>query len=121
MNIQRYFNIAKKLSRKSDHPRYKLGCVIVNKRDVIGWGHNKHHTHPASPHAFRYIHAEFSAILGMDPAELRNSIAFVYRENRSSGRVGIAKPCPSCQRMLCSCGIKRVYFTTGDGYDFYDM
>jgi len=120
MNINRIFEIAKKLAKKSDHPRYRLGCVLMNKKHVIGLGFNAHRTHPKSPHKYKHIHAEFSAILGCEVSDLRDSVAYVYRENRN-GVIGMAKPCPTCHKMLQDVGVKRIYYTDKDGYKSFDL
>ena len=116
---QKFFDLARKISSKSDHHRYKIGCVIVRKNNIVGIGFNQLKTHPKSPHKFSTIHAEFSALLGADPADLIGSEIYVYRQTRN-GLPAIAKPCPSCTKMLQNIGIKKVYYTINEGYDGYE-
>ncbi len=66
------------------------------------------------------IHAEFDAIIGADPADLKNSTVFVYRETKG-GFIGLAKPCKVCQDMLHSVGIRDVYYTTECGIEYYSI
>lgn len=108
------FNLARSLSKKSDHDTYRLGCVIFRKKQIISVGYNQVKTHPKSPHPFHSIHAEFHAILGVSPADLKNSSAFVYMEKKN-GIIGRARPCPCCAKMLAQLGISKVYFTDSDG------
>lgn len=120
MNINRIFEIARKLAKKSDHPRYRLGCVLVKKNHIIGLGFNQSKTHSKSPHQYKHLHAEIHAILGCDISDLKDSVAYVYRENKNSV-CGLAKPCPSCHGMLQSVGVKKVYYTDKDGYKSFDL
>jgi len=113
----RILNLAKRLSEKSDHPKFKLGCVIFKKNNVVSVGFNKMKTHPRSPHHWKMIHAEFHALLGVSPSDLLGSSVFVYRENHKSGNVGLAKPCKVCEKMLHDVGIKEVYYTTSTGIE----
>ena len=58
----KYFKLAKKQSEKSTHYQHKLGCVIVKNNRVLGLGFNKLKSHPKSPHAYSFIHAEFDSV-----------------------------------------------------------
>lgn len=119
--INKYFELAKRLSKKSDHYQYKMGCVIVKGKRVVGVGYNQLKSHPKSPHEWKTIHAEFHATLGTDLAELRGSTVYVYREKKN-GDLANAMPCRSCRRMLESLGVKEVFYTIDagtDGYCFY--
>jgi deoxycytidylate deaminase len=103
------------ISQKGEHPQHKLGCIIAKKGKVVGLGFNQLKTHPKSPHPFGSIHAEFSAILGVDPGELHGATAYVYRQYKS-GQPALAKPCKYCERVLRDCGISSVVYTVSDGF-----
>jgi len=118
--LSRIFSLARRLSRKSNHPHYKLGCVIFSKRNIIGVGHNQLKTHTKSPHPYHYIHAEFSAIIGVDAADLYGADVFVYMERRS-GTIGRAKPCKTCHKMLADLGIREVHYTTETGIESFSL
>lgn len=111
----KFFKLAKKLSEKSDHHSHHLGCVIVNKNSVISVGFNQLKTHSKSPHKYKMLHAEISALLGNTYRELKGCTAYIYREHRS-GEKALAKPCPSCEIALKEAGIKKVCYTTEEGY-----
>jgi len=119
-SLSRYLNLAKRMAAKSNHHTYKLGCVAVNKGRVIGLGNNKLKTHPKSPHEWSMIHAEFDMLLGADPADLHGAEVLVYREKKK-GNMGMAKPCKGCEKLLRDAGINRVYYTTDDGCESYEM
>lgn len=111
----RFFDLAKKLSYRSDHQQHRLGCVIVKKNRVISVGWNVLKTHTQSPHPYRSIHAEFSAIIGVDKRELKGSDVYVYRENKN-GTPALARPCIHCYKCLQQVGVEKIYYTTTDGY-----
>jgi len=119
--IKKYFDLAKKLSKKSNHHTHKLGCVVFKGNSVVAMGFNKIKTHPKSPHAYNMLHAEIDALIGADPADLKDAEAIIYRENKSSGNVGLAKPCKVCAKILEDVEVKRVYYTTSEGYEYYDI
>lgn len=118
MNIERIFKIAKELSKKSDHRRYHLGCVLVYKNKIIGKGTNQNKTHPKSNHPYHHLHAEVVAILDAKSKknDLKGCTCYIYRES-VSGKIGMSKPCKYCQQMLKDHGIKEVYYTTHVSYE----
>jgi len=115
----KYFELAKRISTKSDHPKHHIGCVLVKKNKIISTGWNLMKTHPLSPRKFKSVHSEFYTILGVPVSDLKGAIMYLYRENRQ-GEYALAKPCKYCDRMLEDCGIKAVYYTTNGGIDCYE-
>lgn len=115
MRENRYFAIARALSIKGQHPQHRLGCVLVKKGRIIGLGWNLLKTHPRSPHPYNSIHAEFNALLGADPGDLKGSTAYVYRQHKDGSRA-IAKPCKYCERALRDSGVYRVVYTAPEGH-----
>ena len=115
----RFFELARRLSKHSDHYQHKLGCVIVRKNKILSVGFNKLSTHPKSPHAYHSLHAEISALIGLSYEDLRYCVAYVYRETKD-GKTALARPCPSCERALKLAGIRGVYYTTNTelGWEF---
>lgn len=113
----KFFQLAKQLAKKSLY-HHQIGAVVVKKNKPIGLGWNKpHKTHPLSSNAFKTVHAELDAILGLSREELRHADIYVYREYKS-GSPATSRPCPHCKELLRSVGIKNVYFTSSElGYD----
>jgi deoxycytidylate deaminase len=111
----KFFNLAKRLSYKSDYHTHRLGAVIVRNNDVVGIGFNKRKTHPLSKTRFNNIHAELSAILNAGLESLEGCDIYVYRETRH-GETAIARPCLHCLEMLKSLSVSRMYYTTGNGF-----
>lgn len=118
---EKYLELAKRLSKKSNHHRYHHGCIIVNKNTIVGFGYNQLKSHPKSPNRYKQIHAEFHAMLGVSTDDLFGSVVYVYRENKS-GKIGMSKPCPDCERLLYQSGIKQIFFTTDNGgFTYYEF
>lgn len=108
----RVANLALKVSRVSEHPKYKLGAIIEYRGMILGVGVNKCKTHPRS-HSFT-THAELSAILNARD-DLKGATIYVARENFYG--MANAKPCPACQALLREVGIKEMFFTTTGGWE----
>jgi deoxycytidylate deaminase len=111
----RFFELAKKLVKHSDHHQHNIGSVIVLKNKVVSVGYNILKTHRHSPHPFKSSHSEFRAIWGTDPVELRGAEIYVYRQKKN-GELGLARPCESCYSLIKSVGIKKIHYTDYDGY-----
>jgi deoxycytidylate deaminase len=118
-----YLQLAKSASLLSTHPKYKMGAVIVNKKPV-SVGCNLIKTHPRFASGENgttlSIHAEIRAILSCPRRQLTGAEIWVYRENRY-GDTALAKPCQKCLAVIEEVGIKRVYFTTENGYERIDL
>lgn len=99
-----------------------MGAVIVNKKP-ISVGCNLMKTHPKYANGKETtlsIHAEVKAILSCPRRQLTGAEIHVFRANRD-GSTALAKPCENCLAVLEEVGIKRVYFTTQDGYERMDL
>lgn len=116
---QRFFDIARAVSKHSDHHTHKLGAVVVDKSRVISVGFNKLKTSPRSPHGWNQIHAEMSAIF-KSRSDLTNCSIYVYRETKD-GSIAESKPCPACMEVIRAAGIKKIYYCTNKGYKNEDV
>lgn len=111
---KRYFDIAKRLSYKSDY-KHRLGSVIVKKGKVIGLGINKMKTHPKSNTPYKTIHCEFDAVLNARIEDFKDCSIYIYRET-PTGKIANSKPCKSCEAMLESIGMENVYYSHEEGF-----
>lgn len=109
MRTERLLSLAKQASRKSDHYKYRMGCVIAKGNKVLGTGHNLIKTHPRSPHKFGMIHAEFMAAINAG-YDISGATVYVFRQFKD-GTPSIAKPCEDCWRFLMECGVKQVVYS----------
>ena len=121
-----FFRVAKNVSELSDFPRVKIGAVVVNKHRIISSGYNsKHKTHrlQAEYNKERFdgyssgmIHAEMSALLPLiNRVDLSKATLYVYREQKN-GELGMCRPCKACMAIIKELGIKKIHYTTPDGY-----
>lgn len=115
----KYFKLAKKISKNSNHHSHKLGAIVVKKSKIIGQGYNQpKKTHPLSSTFGKTIHAELHAILDCSSKDLTGCDIYVYRGG-VEGDPLLAKPCEHCQKLLIDFGIKKVYFSVDGSYDEY--
>lgn len=110
----KYFELAKKLARTSEHPDHKLGAVIVKSNTILGVGVNKLKTHPKAKNYAQRIHAELAAILN-SRTDITGADLYVFRYTQS-GLQGISKPCDGCMAAIVESGISTVYYSTSDSY-----
>jgi deoxycytidylate deaminase len=117
----KFFDLAKKLSFKSNHRQHKMGCVIAKGNKLLGIGFNKNRTHPKSMSEFRTLHCEVDAVINAGEENLNGAIAYIYRQTKG-GKLGLSRPCLGCEALLRSYGIKTVYYTSPEGYqkEIYD-
>lgn len=115
---RKFFDIAKKLSKKSTYV-HQLGAVVVKKRKPVGFGYNQpNKTHPKSNNRFQTLHAELHAILGLTKEDTSGATIYVYREHKN-GLPANSKPCEFCQMIIKEAGIKRVCYTGNGKYEEY--
>lgn len=112
----KFFDLAKKMSQFSTHPQFKIGCVIVRGNNILSLSANKLKSHPLAKTPYNQLHAEIGAILSNDKQTLKGSTAYTYRQHKD-GTLAMAKPCIYCQAALVEIGIKRVFFTSDNGYE----
>lgn len=109
MKLNRYLTMAKKASHKSDHHTHKMGCVIAKGNKVLGTGHNMMKTHTKSPHAWKFIHAEFMAVLNAG-YDVKGATVYIFRAHKDATH-SIARPCEYCWKFLMDLGVKEVVYT----------
>lgn len=92
----------------------------------IGWN-DYDQTHPMCfKHGYRYnaMHSEVSALIKFrgEREKLKRCTVINTRINRH-GIFGMSKPCPICQKILSSIGIRKVWYTdySGKFQKFYDL
>lgn len=139
MNIERGFKLAKNASEFSDYNKKNIhiGSVIIYKNKVIGIGWNSKKTHPCQMKYNKYreynnnreyiseehepcIHAEIMAVqhaIRSFKGDLSKCSIFVYSEKKD-GATRLTKPCLSCSKRLEELGIKNIYYTTNNGWQY---
>ena len=123
-----YFNVAKEVSKTSDFPRHHIGCAVVYKHRLISSGCNCKVTHPKQRElnkerfdedtTHHWKHAELDALLPImnnKNIEWSKVKLYIYRELKD-GSKALSRPCKSCQKLIRELGIKKIWYTTKDGY-----
>lgn len=105
----------------------KVGAAIYKKNVCIAVGKNENKTHPLQNYYNRnmpfyrtpYLHAEIATLLAArrenGKEELKGCTIYVARKLNCGGW-GTARPCPACWQALKDVGIKKVVYTTSQGY-----
>lgn len=124
------FEMARQIAEQSDFTRTHVGCLITYKGVPIASGFNSNKTHPMQKDYNKYrggenddnfvpkLHAEIAAlsklkdISGLDAKKIR---LHVYRI-RKDQKYGMARPCPSCMKAIRDAGIRKIHYTTNNGY-----
>ena len=129
-NAELSFSIARQVAENSDFTKTHVGCVIVYKNSVIASGHNTNKTHPMQKKYNRIrsgrleddgfapkMHAEIMALskLSEEDIDTRKLCLYTYRIRKDKD-FGMARPCPSCMQAIKDMGIRKICYTTDDGY-----
>ena len=104
------------LARKVEHDNcWHLAALLMRSHRVISYGWNSYTTHPKSNTKYKFCHAEFDAILGVDADKLRNATLYVARVGYDGrAKILFAKPCSHCQELIMRANIKYAYYTVDD-------
>jgi dCMP deaminase len=112
------FRIASKTALKSPFSQHRVGAVIVKNGRVLSTGYNElRYTRELKKLS---VHAEEAAILELLKSRRQSSLvgADLYVTRITPGnRVGLAKPCDRCQKLIQATGIRRVFYTTNGDYN----
>ena len=122
-----YFSAAASIAELSDHPHYKLGAVIVHKHRIVSSGYKsltRCHPIQAKLDTEKYgeacpgkRHAEIDAIFPLlkNGSNYSGAVIYVARILKN-GNIAMARPCSSCEKLIRQLGIKKMYYTTPNGY-----
>lgn len=109
---------AMRIATTSSYYPYKLGAVVAVKKHVLGRGCNsiRRHFYSTEYHYSHSCHAEAAAILNTPRHLLKGASLYVARANKS-GLPRLARPCECCLALAHMVGIKKIIYTTHEGYD----
>lgn len=117
-----FFEAARAVSKLSDFPRNKLGCVAVYKHRIISSGCNQTKTHPLQKRMNKCrfdadtthsIHAEISCLsqlIGRKDIDFKDMSLYIYRSH-ANGSAALSKPCAGCMALIRELGIRNIYYT----------
>lgn len=132
---KRYFKFAREASRQATYTGSHnfapaIGAIAIYKGSIVASAFNSNKTSPlqAKYNVYRFrdsntldkVHAEVALIQKLR-WKFGDSIAwdkvhiYLYREYKD-GRLAPSRPCPSCMAMLKEIGVKKIFYTTEDGY-----
>ena len=122
-----FFKVARDISFLSDHP-CRHGAVLVDGHKIISSGYNSQTRCSTIQKNIddRFfnecchrgtLHAEVDALLPFirKHQSLPNAILYIYRENKL-GETSLSKPCPRCMKIIKDLGIKKIKYTTENGF-----
>ena len=122
-----YFSAAKAMAQLSDFPKVLVGSVAVYKHHIISSGHNSIRTEPLqkkyniyrfSEDTIHSVHSELACLkplLGRKDIDFKHVDLYVYRIGKDDTTL-LARPCPSCMKLITDLGIRNIYYTTNMGY-----
>lgn len=120
---EKFIRYAKKIAIKSEH-HFQMGAIITIGNRILSVGKNKYKTHTKQFNQYtgceaNSIHAELDAILSCDnvPAKATIYVSRVLRD----GSCGMAKPCKYCLEILKQYDIKRIVYSTKDGFNVQNL
>jgi len=120
VKFSRLISIASALTGRTE-VRYHHVAFILRKGNILSIGNNISKTHPITmKHPYKAgekanIHAELDSIL-----KLRYNIqdfsgyTMVVMRLRSSGKLGLSKPCVGCQSVMNQLNFKDIYYSTNE-------
>lgn len=101
---------------------FRIGAVLFSGNHVISAKHNELKTHPklARYSPWPFLHAESSCILhaGFDAS---HGVDLAVSRVKRDGSVALAKPCTVCQAVIRQAGIRRVFYTTDDKPEVWNV
>lgn len=120
----KFFRVAEAIAKTSEHKRARIGAAIVKKNTVVAVGANINKSHPMQKKYNKNrgfcvdirntLHAEMAALL-RTTEDLHGATLYVYRKDRT-GQLANCKPCLACAAYAHSRGIRKVHYTTPEGY-----
>lgn len=130
----RMLNKAKEIAEGSTYKTHKIGCVLVYKHHILTYAVNTNKTHPiqktynmlyrkftkSDKPILDFGHAEILAICSV-PYPIAQTIDWskvrLYVARNCKGKeFGMARPCNACAGLIRDMGIKKVFYTTDEGY-----
>ena len=104
--------------------RYHLFAFCKDKKDnPISYGSNLYRkTHPLQKYFAEkvgqperiYLHAEIAALINSGQQKVHS--IHISNIDYKTGRMGNAKPCPICLEAIKAYGVKKINYTTKDGW-----
>lgn len=100
-------NLAQMIAATSSHKHFHHSVVVELGGEIVGFGSNGN---------TRASHAEANAINHAlrTVRSIKGARVWSFRVT-ATGKLGMAKPCPTCEAFLRSHGVSKVYWSNQDG------
>jgi len=119
---KKFLDLAGNVANQGGYPRFKHGAALVKGSSVINTAYNKNgycsfgaRFYEGNPNNVT-LHAELASILNIERENTENSVVYVVRVN-TAGEYRLSKPCKMCESAMRFCGIKKVIYSTNDGFE----
>lgn len=107
----------------------RIGCAVYYKGTLLARGHNSDKTCPLQKeyNQYRYrnsntphkIHAEIMALKKIRWLDIDFSQVEVYTYHElKDGTPSLSRPCESCMALIKKMGIKKIYYSTPNGFAY---
>jgi tRNA(Arg) A34 adenosine deaminase TadA len=106
--IDRAFEISQEATHK-----FRIGCVIYDKKPLTMAANCGIKTHPNLPGLVDKLHAEMKALKVYN--NVNGADIVVVRGSKTNPR--LAKPCKYCLERIKNAGIRRVIYSTDNGFE----
>lgn len=128
MSKTKRFKMAREEMLSSDYSgNARVGCVVFYKGSLLAKGHNSNKTSPIQDHYNKYRyrnpkcpaknHAEITALKKIKYLDIDFSLVEVYNYRElKNGQIAMSRPCESCMAFIKSLGIKKINYSTPDGF-----
>lgn len=116
---EKLFDYAKTVAMTSDY-KFRHGAILVRGGKIIRascnksravWFTNKYHSKGTGS-----LHAEIGCVLNMEKDRTDGCEIYVVRI-MANNDFAMSKPCPMCQMICDEMGIKRIHYSTYNGFE----
>lgn len=112
-----FFQDALREATKSSY-KISVGAVLVHRNKIVSRGYNV--VYSTGRKNMDSLHAEVAAIKKADKNKHKGGTIIVGRRNRR-GELALAKPCKYCEAYMKKMGIKKVWYSSDDGWMKMDL
>lgn len=131
----KYFRHAKNMSEMSTFHSAKIGAVAVLGNHILSVGFNQDKTHSVQKYYDRFrnfdkdnnlvqhkIHAEIACLYPImnDDIPWHKVDLYIYRSRKDIPH-GMARCCPACMELVKDLGIRKIYYSTDDGFAYEEI
>lgn len=95
--------------------KIKVGATIVRCGKPVSVGFNKEYGGKRVRDKQNTRHAEIGALMTCPKERIRGATIYVYRQHKD-GSLAMARPCKNCMKALIYYGVKKVVYSTENGW-----